>query len=394
VGSHESNDLALTDRTVSRFHCEIRLDVSGPRLHDLDSRNGTLLDGVRVADAWLRNGSLIRMGQSVLRFQLAEESNSVRLASRSHFGSLVGESVAMRAVFAVLERAAAASSTVLLQGETGTGKDLAAASIHEEGDRAKGPFVVVDCSAIPQNLLESELFGHEAGAFTGASQRRIGAFEAASGGTLFLDEVGELPLDLQPKLLRVLESRTIRRVGGQSELEVDVRIVAATNRDLREEVNEGRFRPDLYYRLAVLSVRIPPLRERPEDIPVLVRRILDSLGAGTEASDLVTSEFMARLQHAAFPGNVRQLRNYLEQCIALRETPPLHGPVRQSRGSFQPDPGQPYAEARRHALDEFEREYARALLERHGGNVSQAARAAGLNRVYLHRLLRRHGIRG
>ena len=397
IGSHVSNDLVLEDRTVSRFHCEIRIDPSGARVQDLGSRNATLIDGVRVADAWLRDGSLLRLGQSVVRFHLDEGMNALRVSADGRFGTMIGDSVPMRAAFALLERAAASDITVLIEGETGTGKEEAAVSIHERSPRAGGPFVVIDCSAIPANLLESELFGHERGAFTGAVERRIGAFEAANGGTVFIDEVGELPTALQPKLLRVLERRTIRRLGSHDAIPVDLRIVAATNRNLRSEVNEGRFRSDLYYRLAVVKVTLPPLRERADDVPGLVRLMLDSLGAAPDVSArLLDPGFLARLQHAAWPGNVRELRNYLEQCMVLHEPPPIAPPrTRQSSPAEDAvDPRLSYAEAKRRLTDEAERRYLEALLRHHDGNVSQAARAAGMNRGYLHRLLRRHGIRG
>jgi len=391
VGSHPSNDVVLDDRTVSRFHCEVRVHPRGVRVRDLDSRNGTLVDGARVVEAWLRHGSLIRLGQSVIRFQLTSEQNELALSSGDHFGTLVGRSVAMRATFAQLEKAAKSDATVLLMGETGTGKEEAASSIHDASERAEGPFVVLDCGAVPRSLLESELFGHERGAFTGATASRPGVFEAAQGGTVFLDEIGELPLDLQPKLLRVLDARTVQRLGGSGPVHVDARVIAATHRDLRIEVNEGRFRPDLYYRVAVVALRMPPLRERPEDIPDLVEHLLDGLEAGPEERAFADEAFVAGLRRAAWPGNVRELRNHVEQCLVLREPVPIGERAGAEEGPLV-DGRMSYAEARRRSLDWFERQYLTALLDRHGGNVSQAARAAGVHRVYLHKLLRRHGM--
>ena len=394
IGSHPANDLILGDRTVSRFHCEIVIDAAGARVRDLESRNGTYVDGVRVSEGWLRHDSLLRLGQSEVRFRLAGERLAMRTSPRTHFGTLVGHSVAMRSAFAMLELASASNATVLIEGETGTGKEEASFSLHDASARSGKPFVIIDCSAIPPNLLESELFGHERGAFTGALHRRLGAFEEADGGTVFIDEVGELPLELQPKLLRVLERKTVRRVGENAHRPVDVRVVAATNRNLRSEVNKGRFRADLYYRLAVVNVRLPPLRERPEDLAFLVERILDSLAATIDQRRrLLTPEFFARLQRGAWPGNVRQLRNYIEQCLVLDELPPMEEEWR-SPSSISVDPRLSYAEARRRALDAFERAYLQRLLELHGGSVSEAARAAGINRVYMHRLLRRHALRG
>jgi DNA-binding NtrC family response regulator len=399
LGAHASNDVVLEDPRVSRFHVEIHGARGGALIEDLASRNGTTVDGVRIRSAWLREGSVIRLGRSSLRFELSrEEALPLRLSHAERFGDLVGRSVAMRAAFARLERAAASDSTVLLEGETGTGKEAAAESIHRASSRQAGPFVVVDASAMPANLIEAELFGHERGAFTGAVERRIGAFEEANGGTIFLDELGELPIDLQPKLLRALERRTIRRIGANARIDVDVRVIAATNRNLKVEVNEGRFRPDLYYRLAVLKVVLPPLRERPEDVELLAAHLLAGLGAAEERARVLTPELLRRLRRRAWPGNVRELRNHLEQCLVLDEPPgdesststrAIGDPPPLSEGPAV-DPSLSYAEARRRALADFERSYAAALVAQHGGNVAEAARVAGMDRAYLYRLLRRH----
>jgi DNA-binding NtrC family response regulator len=280
---------------------------------------------------------------------------------------------------------------VLIEGETGTGKELAAESIHAASPRAHKPFLVIDCGAIPANLLESELFGHEKGAFTGASARRLGIFEEAGGGTVFLDEIGELPPDLQPKLLRVLERREIRRVGANRQQSIDVRVIAATHRDLRAEVNAGRFRSDLYFRLAVVRVPLPPLRERPEDIPMLAEKIVASLAGPEAARRLLTPELFAALGHHAWPGNVRELRNYLERCLVMEQPLPLADGA--PAGGSSVDATLRYAEARRRALDDFERRYLEALLALHKGKVSHAARAADMDRVYLYKLLDRHKLR-
>jgi DNA-binding NtrC family response regulator len=390
MGSHPSNDLVLPDPTVSRFHCEIWLDEEGAHVRDLGSRNGTRVDGVRAQEAWLRNGSQLRVGRTGVSFSIGESRNELPVSRAHSFGTMVGRSVAIRAVFAQLERAARHDVTVLLGGETGTGKEEAAISIHESSPRAEEPFVVVDCGAIPPALAESQLFGHEPGSFTGATRRRIGAFEQADGGTIFLDEVGELPLDMQPKLLRVLEQRVVRRVGGTRDLPVDVRVVAATNRDLRSEVSAGQFREDLYYRLAVIRVVLPPLRSRPEDIPVLVERILGELSLDAEATArLRDPAFLASLSRATWRGNVRELRNHLERAAVLVDPEPI---PTAAEPSVHVDARLSYADARRVALERFEESYASRLVELHGGNVSKAARAAGMGRTYLHRLLRRHGV--
>jgi two-component system, NtrC family, response regulator GlrR len=396
IGSHPSNDWCIDEPTVSRFHCEVRVGAGGVRVRDLGSRNGTLLDGVQVIEGCPRSGSLLKLGRVTLRFELRGETNRLLISDKNEFGGMVGTSVAMRAAFALLERAAQSNAHVLLEGETGTGKGQAAEALHRVSPRKDGPLVVVDCGAIPENLLESELFGHEKGAFTGAVGRRIGAFEEASGGTIFLDEIGELAPALQPKLLRVLESREIRRVGSNGYKKVDVRVVTATNRDLRAEVNNGRFRSDLYFRLAVVKVALPPLRERLDDLPILVERMLRAAAASEAASALRSPEFIATLGRSAWPGNVRELRNYLERCLVFQEAlplpaEPLEGPsVNQS----QPvDARLPYADARKRAIDSFERAYAQALLQLHQGRVAAAAAAAGMDRVYLYKLLRRHGLK-
>ncbi|WNZ59036.1 sigma 54-interacting transcriptional regulator [Myxococcus sp. MxC21-1] len=396
IGSHGLNDFVIEEPTVSRFHCEVKVDHDGARLRDLDSRNGTVLDGVHVRDAYLRSGSILRLGRVSVRFDFSPETNRLLISDRPTFGELVGSSPVTRASFALMERAAASDATVLLEGETGTGKSRAAFAIHQASARASGPFLTVDCGAIPGNLLESELFGHEKGAFTGAIQRRVGAFEEADGGTIFLDEIGELPAELQPKLLRVLENKEIRRLGANGYQPVNVRVIAATHRDLRAEVNAARFRSDLFFRLAVVRIIIPALRERPEDIPLIAERILTAFGAGPEQlAALSTPEFIAQLQHAAWPGNVRELRNHLERCLVFQDAMPPDADEVSSQAVLRSlvDPKQPYAEARRRALEVFEREYLDALLKLHGGKVSQAATAADMDRVYLYRLLRRHRLR-
>ncbi len=389
IGTHQSADLVLEDDTVSRFHCEIEVEGGRARIRDLGSRNGTLVDGVSVESAWLHADATLTLGMTEIRFELRSDPVKIALSEKACFGLMVGRSVAMRRVFALLERAAPSDATVLLEGETGTGKEVAAESIHLESARREGPFVIVDCSAIPPDLLEAELFGHEKGSFTGATGAREGAFEAANGGTIFLDEIGELSQELQPKLLRVLERRHVKRIGQSRFTDVDVRVIAATNRNLRTEVNERRFRSDLYYRLAVVEVRLPPLRERPEDLPLLVDHVLERLGAGGDA--LRGKEFLATLARHRWAGNVRELRNYLERCLTLREPVPL-GPT-SDEGAPLPDLGQPLKVARERWSRAFERKYVESVLARHDGNVTAAARDAGVDRMYFYRLLWRHGLR-
>ena len=392
IGSHPSNDFVLSDPTVSRFHCEITVAGQTARIRDLGSLNGTFVDGTQIVEAHLKNGSAIRLGRSVLSFSLGELESSIAQSAEDSFGGLVGASVAMRAVFAILEKVAQSDATVLIEGETGTGKDVAAEGIHQASPRHDANLIVVDCGAVPANLLESQLFGHERGAFTGAEQRRVGAFEEASGGTVFLDEIGELPLELQPKLLRVLEKKQITRLGSNQPRAVDQRVIAATNRDLRAMVNSGQFREDLYYRLAVVRVRLPALRERPEDIPLLVRRFLHSFGASPEVSERLTRvDYLSALSRSAWPGNVRELKNSIERSIVLDQPGLPTEPSVTNLGVV--DISVPYEEARNRALTELERKYLSAQLAAHGDNVSAAARASGIGRVHFHRLLRRSGLR-
>ncbi len=392
IGSHASNDLVIDDSTVSRFHCELAVAGGEVRVRDLGSRNGTLAGGITIADGAIPSGTTLTLGNSEVRVDVDRGHTEIRASDKPAFGGLIGDTPVIREVFSQLEKVAASDATVLIEGETGTGKECAAVAIHDASPRADKPFIVVDCGAIPANLLESELFGHEPGAFTGAVERRIGAFEQASGGTLFLDEIGELPGELQPKFLRALESREIRRVGGHAQIHCDLRIIAATNRDLRAEVNRGTFRADLYYRLAVVKILLPPLRERTGDLELLVRHLLDKIGANPRITASLTSpEHIAALAAAQWPGNVRELRNHLEQCVVFEE-PRLPSTPAPPRPASSVDTSLPYEVARRQALDAFERVYVSGLLERSGGNIAAAAREAGVNRAYLHRIVRRHGI--
>ena len=382
IGTHDSADLALTDPTVSRFHCEIVLQDGRAVVRDLGAKNRTLLDGVAVIAAPIEDGAVLTLGKTTIRFARDRGSLRLPMSPRDRFGALVGRSAVMRHVFALLERAAASDTTVLLGGETGTGKDAAALAIHHESTRAEQPFVVVDLASAPPNLLASELFGHERGAFTGADVARAGAFERAAGGTVFLDEIGDLDLELQPQLLRVLETKTVQRIGSATRIPVDVRVIAATHRDLRADVNARRFRSDLYYRLAVLEVRMPALRERAEDIPLIVDSLLAELDPAGEIGSVRDRVWVASLLRNAWPGNVRELRNHLERAIGL------------GRGS-QPeiDVATPLKQARSQWVQLFENKYLAELLRAHGGNVSAAARAARIDRVHFYRLMSRAGLR-
>jgi transcriptional regulator with PAS, ATPase and Fis domain len=341
VGTAPSAQLRLTDPTVSRLHCEVQLRSEGVRLVDAGSTNGTFVDGVHVKEAFLRSGSTVRLGDSALRVELGSEPFRLPLSRHESFGPLLGGSVEMRRLYAILERVAPTDATVLVQGETGTGKEVVARAIHDASARAKAPFVAVDAGAIADNLIESELFGHVRGAFSGALSDREGLFEEADGGTLFLDEIGELPLSLQPKLLRALEARQIRPVGSNSMRSIDVRVVAATHRPLAQAVNVGTFREDLYYRLAVVEVALPPLRARREDIPMLAQHFLKRYAG----SDELPPDLLETLLTRSWPGNVRELRNFIEQRVLVGLTGSVGGVVRAQlpAGAAQEDGRQRHA---------------------------------------------------
>jgi two-component system, NtrC family, response regulator GlrR len=393
VGSARENDLVLDDRAVSARHFEISIGEDGVRLRDLLSTNGTFVGGLRTRDVYLAGGVEIRAGETAMRFDVEEDEIEVPLSRRTNFGELLGHSAAMRAVFAILERAAKTDSTVLVQGESGTGKELAARAIHDSSARKDGAFVVFDCGAASASLIESQLFGHVRGAFTGATDARAGVFEEADGGTLVLDEIGELPLELQPKLLRALEQKSVTRLGESKPHAVDVRFVACTNRNLAEEARAGRFRQDLFFRLSVLSVRMPALRERREEIPRLVNAFLAKLGPERD----VDPRTMALLASHEWPGNVRELRNVVERMIALPDMPAedwIRGSSKERAMSAIASASidMPFHEAKQRCIDDFERAYLQALLAAHGDNLSEAARVSGLSRQSCYRLMHKHGL--
>jgi transcriptional regulator with PAS, ATPase and Fis domain len=389
IGTIEGCDLRLTDETVSRVHCEISSETNGIAVRDAGSTNGTFVDGTQLIDAVVRPGTLLVLGRTTVRVSVPDEIAFVRVSDEERFGELVGASVAMRRVYATLERVAPTEATILLQGETGAGKDAAARSIHAASKRASSPFVPIDCAAIPETLFESELFGHVRGAFSGAVADRKGVFEEASGGTLFLDEIGEVPLALQAKLLRALESKTIRPVGGSAERAVDVRVIAATNRPLTQAVNDGAFRADLYYRLAVIEVTLPPLRARAEDIPAIARHFQSRIGG-----EPLPESFVSMLKRRAWPGNVRELRNFIERAASLGLAAPTPVPVDLPADLDALMPlDRPLKEARQAWIAKFEAVYIRSILAKTGGNVTRAAELAGVNRRLLQRMAARLGLR-
>ena len=375
IGSSSQCELVLHDSTVSGRHAEVAVTRNGYRIRDLGSKNGIVLGSWRIERALLADGMRLKLGESTLAVRSLGKVTTFELAPPVTLGVLVAHSIKMRAAVATLTSFAASDVTVLLEGETGTGKEVTAEAVHGASERGNGPFVVLDCGAMAKNLVAGELFGHEPGAFSGATSSREGALERAHGGTLFLDEIGEMPLELQPMLLRAVEKKSARRLGGAQEIAYDIRIIAATNRNLREEVRAGRFREDLYHRLAIGRVQLPALRERKEDILILARQF-----AKEHDVDL-TPEIEALLVNYSWPGNIRELRN----TIIRAGIHPGALPTLQTTTSIPPLP-----HARRDAIDRFEHDYVVEVLRRSQGNVSQAARLAGISRQTMTRLVARH----
>jgi DNA-binding NtrC family response regulator len=402
VGSADGNDLVLKDPMVSRFHATFARCEGGVKITDNGSTNGAFVGAVKVERAIAPPGTTFRVGRTTLRV-VDGDAVAIALHTGEALAGLRGRTPTMRRLMASIERAAKSTAPVLAVGESGTGKEVIARALHDLSPRAKEPFVTVDCGSLSPTLVASELFGHERGAFTGAERMHAGAFERAHGGTLFLDEIGELPPALQTSLLGALERRRFRRLGGRTDIAVDLRVVSATNRDLKGEVNRGAFRLDLYYRLAVVVLEVPPLRERTEDIPILVEHFLRESGHAGPVEELIGPQAMAALQGYFWPGNVRELRNMIEATVAMGEPPKLESgagvatPGAPAAGAatdlIAPLLGQPYGTARGQLLHAFESRYLRDLIERSGGNVSKAARDAKMDRSHLIDLLRRHDIR-
>ncbi len=396
VGSHIDCDLTLTDERVSGRHLGIAAHEGWFVVRDLGSRNGTWYEGSRITEATLAPGSTVMAAKTALRIEPEAQPLDIPPSQARRFGELVGESLAMREVFAVLERVAGSDATIVVEGETGTGKEVVARSLHDASPRRKGPFITVDCGALPENLLESELFGHVRGAFTGAATGRAGMIARADGGTLFLDEIGRISPTVQARLLRVLEERVVRPVGGDSERPVDVRVIAASRDDLDAEVTAGRFRPDLLYRLAVVRVVLPPLRNRREDIPLLVRELARSRGLADEGPD---GPALERLLAHSWPGNVRELRNVLDRAIALAPGARRFGELELRIGG-RPQVGDglavrsdlTWAEAKAAVLHDLERRYLADVLARCRGNLSAASRESGIDRKHLRAMARKHGL--
>lgn len=385
LGTSPACALRLTDPTVSRRHAALEPTPKGAyRLQDLGSTNGTVVDGVRVGEAFVRGGEIVRFGGTAVRLETTEAPEAAPLPSAMRFGKTLGASPAMRRLYPLCERLAKVRVPVVIEGETGTGKEVLAESLHEMGG-ARGAFVVFDCTTVAPSLVESELFGHERGAFTGAERAKAGVFEEADGGTILIDEIGDLDLPLQAKLLRLIDKGEFRRVGGQRTFRADVRILAATRRDLDREVAEGRFRDDLFHRLAVARIELPALRDRAGDVPLLLRHFVEQMGGPRSLAIEMTRRFASH----SWPGNVRELRNLVARHVALGLddlAPPQVAAAPLVAQATQGDDwlaalvsdGVPFPVARRRALGEFERRYVAAVLARHHGNIGQAAKASGL----------------
>ncbi len=413
IGSLDESDVVLTDSTVSRRHAEIIRTSDGVVLRDSGSTNGTFVGNMRVREIFLTPETRFTVGKSELAFTPEDEIIEITPSEKHQLDQLVGHSMCMREVFGIIERVAPTDLTCMIAGETGTGKELVSRALHSLSKRSRKPFCVFDCGAAPDTLIESELFGHERGSFTGAHAAREGVFEQADGGTIFLDEIGELPLELQPKLLRVLEQREVRRVGSGRIRPVDVRVVAATNRDLQQEVREGRFREDLFYRLAVVELQLPPLRDRLEDLSLLCSHLLGRARHNPGVRGLAP-EVYEIFEAYRWPGNVRELNNVIERALPFTDgemvtldalPASLRGDgqgapqARDSGAASAPAPtdsslkDMPFKDAKEQIIEAFERDYLIELIERYGGNVSRAARAADMDRKSITRLLKKHGIR-
>jgi DNA-binding NtrC family response regulator len=401
VGRDAAAQIVLDDQEVSAFHCELRAVSEGILVKDLGSTNGTFLGAVRVREAIVSAPIELLVGRSRVHLE-PQAKRRVEVGFSDRFGPLVGSSPRMRRVFGVLEKVAGTPLSVLIVGETGTGKELVAKAIHDASERKGGPFVVVDCGSIPPTLAESILFGHEKGAFTGANERRKGALTEADGGTLFLDELGELPPELQPKLLRALSEKQVKRVGGNAFEPIDVRVLAATRRDLGAEMNAGRFRSDLFFRIAQVRVELPPLRERLSDLQPLVEEVCHRVGR-PEHVQTVLSWIEQRMASHDWPGNVRELMNVASVAATLADEPGAiddvltlardeAGVELPRTGSSNEDGAGSFGEEKRSAIAVFERDYFTGLARRCKGNVSEMARQSGMERHHVRAYLRKYGI--
>lgn len=402
MGSSPQNDFVIIDPAVSKQHCEIQLFPQGYLIRDLQSTNGTFVHGVRVTDAFLNEGSEITLGTTRLLFCPLQDTTEFTLSDSDRFGRVIGKSIPMKKVFHIAETYAPTDTTILIEGATGTGKEILAEEIHNHSKRRDGPFVVIDCGSLSHGIVESELFGHTKGAYTGAAADRMGAFEQANGGTIFIDEISELNLMLQPKLLRVLEKKEVRRMGSNKMKQVDVRIICATNLSLEKQVNSSLFREDLYYRISIVKIVLPPLRNRKDDIVLLTQHFLREVTGKEDADKLINIQKTMQAFHAHdWPGNVRELRNLVEMSAHAPDgmiDPGSHMYLGRMGNMGDSTPGHlyddaPFKEAKSRIIGNFEEHYLRELLERNEWNVSKAAREADIERVYLIRLMKKYGMK-
>lgn len=389
IGSAAVADLSLSDSGVSRSHVVLQIVIGGAIVRDTGSKNGTFYGGVRLENAHVPVGAVLHLGNST----------KVRIESLSdagvpdHYGNLVGSSPAMRELYKALKQHETHDDCLVVLGESGTGKELVARAIHDNSSRAAEPFLILDCGSIAPELFTSMLFGHRQGSFTGAHSDREGIFEAAGKGTVFLDEIGELPLELQASLLRVVERREVTRLGDNTPIKVQTRLIAATHRDLAAMVEDGTFRKDLYYRLVVATVHLPPLRERLEDIPELVEHLAQQLG---QPGFALEARAMEAIRGYRWPGNVRELRNFVSRAVHLGTV--SGGPALQEEEegdastSWVVDPSEPMIDAKQRVVEAFERNYVTMQLRIAGGNMSEAARLANVDRGYFRRLCKRYGL--
>jgi transcriptional regulator with PAS, ATPase and Fis domain len=390
IGTSPACAIQLTDRRVSRRHAALELARGELRVRDIGSTNGLRIQRVPVIEAVLVGGEELELGDTVLRIETS--AGGSELAHSASFRRVLGVSSEMSRVYAIAKRLAASDLPTIIEGETGTGKELLAESIHDASARARRPFVVIDCTTLAANLIETELFGHEKGSFTGATAARKGVFEEAHGGTLFVDEIGDLDLALQAKLLRAIERGEIRRVGGNAWIRVDVRIIAATRRDLDRQVQLGLFRDDLFYRLAVGRIELPPLRRRTGDVTFLAKAFWAELGGHGRP---MPAHLLEQLELHTWPGNVRELQNHIAAVLTIGETSIVEVKAStQSTGDFLDsvlDQQLPISIGRQCVVDEYERRYVARVLAEHDGHVGKASAASGISRRYFQRIRNRSG---
>jgi two-component system response regulator HydG len=386
LGQGPACDVRLTDRTVSRRHVALDVDGGRVRVSDLGSKNGTKINGVKIVEGWVQGGETIQVGSTLFRLDSHPTGAKIALSTATAWGRMIGASTEMRRLYPLCEKLAQSDVPVIIEGDAGTGKELLAECLHEQGPRADAPFVVLDCTAVPAQLLEAELFGYVVGARPGATEGRAGAIERARGGTLLISEIAELESSLQIQLLRVLERRSVRRIGSDQAIETDFRLLVSTRSDLDREVAAGRFRDELLHRIAVARVELPPLRRRKGDVQVLARHFCQELGGNEQA---LGQALRLGWDEHPWPGNVRELRSTVARHLALGELAELSS-EEPSQGTEPVSVDQiieqaltlPLGEARQRVVVEFERRYVRRVLDRHSGNVTHAAESAGVARRY------------